>query len=286
MKIAAIDIGTNAIKSKIFDTTPTSIDFKEGVRTPIRLGTEVFLEGKIPKKKLIDLSVLIDKYIKFFKQNEVQLYEIVATSAFRDTNNSEESRRFIEQKIGQPVRIISGFEEANLIKFHPDASLLSDKFFVDIGGGSTEFFQYSKNNLHLTQSFQLGAVRNMLKKDKLSEWDRMSHWLNDNQLNSKLIGIGGNIRSFFRLCDAKTMDADMFLNEVKLLSSFQKDKKINLFNLPEDRADVIDEALKIYSKIIKKVRPKKIKATKWGVADSISVKLFHELYAGNIKIRN
>ena len=286
MKIAAIDIGTNAIKSKIFDTTPTSIDFKEGVRTPIRLGTEVFLEGKIPKKKLIDLSILIDKYIKFFKQNEVQLYEIVATSAFRDTNNSEESRRFIEQKIGQPVRIISGFEEANLIKFHPDASLLSDKFFVDIGGGSTEFFQYSENNLHLTQSFQLGAVRNMLKKDKLSEWDRMSHWLNDNQLNSKLIGIGGNIRSFFRLCDAKTMDADMFLNEVKLLSSFQKDKKINLFNLPEDRADVIDEALKIYSKIIKKVRPKKIKATKWGVADSISVKLFHELYAGNIKIRN
>ena len=286
MKIAAIDIGTNAIKSKIFDTTPTSIDFKEGVRTPIRLGTEVFLEGKIPKKKLIDLSILIDKYIKFFKRNEVQLYEIVATSAFRDTNNSEESRRFIEQKIGQPVRIISGFEEANLIKFHPDASLLSDKFFVDIGGGSTEFFQYSKNNLHLTQSFQLGAVRNMLKKDKLSEWDRMSHWLNDNQLNSKLIGIGGNIRSFFRLCDAKTMDADMFLNEVKLLSSIKKDKKINLFNLSEDRADVIDEALKIYSKIIKKVRPKKIKATKWGVADSISVKLFHELYAGNIKIRN
>ena len=286
MKIAAIDIGTNAIKSKIFDTTPTSIDFKEGVRTPIRLGTEVFLEGKIPKKKLIDLSILIDKYIKFFKQNEVQLYEIVATSAFRDTNNSEESRRFIEQKIGQPVRIISGFEEANLIKFHPDASLLSDKFFVDIGGGSTEFFQYSKNNLHLTQSFQLGAVRNMLKKDKLSEWDRMSHWLNDNQLNSKLIGIGGNIRSFFRLCDAKTMDADMFLNEVKLLSSIKKHKKINLFNLSEDRADVIDEALKIYSKIIKKVRPKKIKATKWGVSDSISVKLFHELYAGNIKIRN
>lgn len=49
MKIAAIDIGTNAIKSKIFHTTPTSIDFKEGVRTPIRLGTEVFLEGRFDR---------------------------------------------------------------------------------------------------------------------------------------------------------------------------------------------------------------------------------------------
>ena len=286
MKIAAIDIGTNAVKSKIFNTTPTSIDFKEGIRTPIRLGTEVFLEGKISKKKLNDLASLIIEYLKFFQQNEVQLFEIVATSAFRDTHNSEESRRFIEQKIGQPVRIISGFEEANLMKFHPDASILSDKFFVDIGGGSTEFFQFSENNLHLNQSFQLGAVRNMLKKDKLSEWDRMSHWLKDNQLNSKLIGIGGNIRSFFRLCDAKSMDTDMFLNEVKLLSSIKKEKKISLFNLSEDRADVIDEALKIYSKIINKARPKKIKATKWGVADSISVKLFHELYAGNVKIKN
>lgn len=286
MKIAAIDIGTNAVKSKIFNTTPTSIDFKEGIRTPIRLGTEVFLEGKISKKKLNDLSSLITEYLKFFQQNEVQLFEIVATSAFRDTHNSEESRRLIEQKIGQPVRIISGFEEANLMKFHPDASILSDKFFVDIGGGSTEFFQFSENNLHLNQSFQLGAVRNMLKKDKLSEWDRMSHWLKDNQLNSKLIGIGGNVRSFFRLCDAKSMDADMFLNEVKLLSSIKKEKKISLYNLSEDRADVIDEALKIYSKIINIARPKKIKATKWGVADSISVKLFHELYAGNVKIKN
>ena len=42
MKIASIDIGTNAIKSKIFDTTPSSINFIGGIRSPIRLGDEVF----------------------------------------------------------------------------------------------------------------------------------------------------------------------------------------------------------------------------------------------------
>ena len=61
MKIAAIDIGTNAIKSKIFDTTPTSRDFKEGVRTTIRLGTEVIMEGKIQKKKHNEHTKLIEK---------------------------------------------------------------------------------------------------------------------------------------------------------------------------------------------------------------------------------
>ena len=52
MKIASIDIGTNAIKSKIFKTTPTSIEFIEGMRSPIRLGSEVFNEGKLSQKKL------------------------------------------------------------------------------------------------------------------------------------------------------------------------------------------------------------------------------------------
>ena len=42
MKIASVDIGTNAVKSKIFETTPTSIKFIYGIRSPIRLGAEVF----------------------------------------------------------------------------------------------------------------------------------------------------------------------------------------------------------------------------------------------------
>ena len=49
MKIASIDIGTNAIKSKIFKTTPTSIEFIEGIRSPIRLGSNVFQEGYLKK---------------------------------------------------------------------------------------------------------------------------------------------------------------------------------------------------------------------------------------------
>ena len=34
MKIASIDIGTNAIKSKVFDTSPTTIEFIGGSKVP------------------------------------------------------------------------------------------------------------------------------------------------------------------------------------------------------------------------------------------------------------
>lgn len=54
MRIASIDIGTNAIKSKIFETTPTQIIFHEGIRSPMRLGEEVFNKGYITKKSLMN----------------------------------------------------------------------------------------------------------------------------------------------------------------------------------------------------------------------------------------
>jgi exopolyphosphatase/guanosine-5'-triphosphate,3'-diphosphate pyrophosphatase len=64
MKIASVDIGTNAVKSKIFETTPTSIKFIDGIRSPIRLGAEVFEEGKLSDKKLRELVSTLKRYQK------------------------------------------------------------------------------------------------------------------------------------------------------------------------------------------------------------------------------
>ena len=58
MKIASIDIGTNAIKSKIFKTTPTSIEFIEGIRSPIRLGSNVFKEGYLKQNKFYKIGLI------------------------------------------------------------------------------------------------------------------------------------------------------------------------------------------------------------------------------------
>ncbi len=112
MKIASIDIGTNAIKSKIFKTTPASIEFNQGIRSPIRLGSEVFNEGSLGTAKLDQVIETIREYEEVFKENSISHYEIVATSAFRDTSNSEDARRYIETAINHPLRVISGLGEA------------------------------------------------------------------------------------------------------------------------------------------------------------------------------
>jgi exopolyphosphatase/guanosine-5'-triphosphate,3'-diphosphate pyrophosphatase len=283
MKIASIDIGTNAIKSKIFKTTPTSIEFVEGIRSPIRLGSDVFIDGILQHQKLIELSKTLREYQNHFIKNNIKMYEIVATSAFRDTQNSEDARRFIENEIEHPVRIISGLEEAKLIRFHPKSESNDNKVFVDVGGGSTEIFMY-RNGKHIIQSFQLGAVRGMLNKDCPSEWKRLKSWIKRQDSAETMIGLGGNIRSFLKTYNEKKISTNNLIKLSTKLKKLNTKEKMQKYNLAYDRADVIDHALNIYSEIALLLDVKNIKATNWGVSDSIAVKTFHELYSKKISI--
>ena len=76
-----------------------------------------------------------------------------------------------------------------------------------------------------------------------------------------------------------------FKESYKKLSEMPVDVMIKKYNLSSDRADVIKNALGIYNEIIKHGEIKKIKSTKWGVSDSIAVKLFHEIYSRKIDIK-
>ena len=285
MKIAAIDIGTNAIKSKIFDTSPTSINFIEGIRTPVRLGTEVFEKGFLSEETLKLLVKTLKDYEVYFQNNGINKFEIVATSAFRDTSNSEDARRYVENEIEHPIRIISGLEEAKLIRFHPKSENDNKRVYVDVGGGSTEFFFYKNDKIKI-KSFQLGAVRLLHNKDNDEEWDKLREWICKNNLPTKLIGLGGNIRSFLKMYSSDSMSNYEFKKNYKKISEMSFDMMTGKYGLSSDRADVIKNALKIYSEIIKYGKIEKIKSTKWGVSDSIAVKLFHENYSKKINIKN
>ena len=75
--------------------------------------------------------------------------------------NSEKARRYVENKIEHPIRIISGLEEAKLIRLHPKAQSGSNKVYVDVGGGSTELYIHRKwrayNSVISTWSCQRNA---------------------------------------------------------------------------------------------------------------------------------
>ena len=285
MKIAAIDIGTNAVKSKIFDTSSNLISFNESIRTPTRLGTDVFVDGLLSKASIEKLVSSLKKYQDYFNRNDIEFYEIVATSAFRDTKNSEDARRLVENEIEHPIRVISGLEEASLMALNPKIKKNDPKLYADLGGGSLEFFYYLDGKKKI-KSFQLGAVRNMLRKDKPDEWKKLNAWLNKLPSFNTVVGIGGNIRSFLKIHNQDKISKEEFIKLKDKLNKLTFSEKISKHDLSEDRADVIDYAMSIYEFVLNRLDVKNIRSTKWGVSDSIAVKLYHEIYSNQFQIKN
>ena len=285
MKIAAIDIGTNAVKSKIFDTSSNLISFNESIRTPTRLGTDVFVDGQLSKASIKKLVSSLKKYQDYFNKHQIEFYEIVATSAFRDTKNSEDARRAVENEIEHPIRVISGLEEASLMALNPKIQKNDLKLYADLGGGSLEFFYYLDGKKKI-KSFQLGAVRNMLRKDRPDEWKKLNVWLNKLPSFNTVVGIGGNIRSFLKIHNQDKITKKEFIRLKDELNKLTFSEKITKHDLSEDRADVIDYAMSIYEFVLNRINVKNIRSTKWGVSDSIAVKLYHELYSNQFQIKN
>ena len=285
MKIAAIDIGTNAVKSKIFDTSSNLISFNESIRTPTRLGTDVFVDGLLTSASIEKLVTSLKKYQDYFNRNQIEFYEIVATSAFRDTQNSEDARRLVENEIEHPIRVISGLEEASLMALNPKIKKNDPKLYADLGGGSLEFFYYLDGKKKI-KSFQLGAVRNMLRKDRPDEWKKLNIWLNKLPSFNTVVGIGGNIRSFLKIHNQDKITKEEFIKLKDELNKLTYSEKISKYELSEDRADVIDYAMSIYEFVLNRINVKNIRSTKWGVSDSIAVKLYHELYSNKFQIKN
>jgi len=285
MKIAAIDIGTNAVKSKIFDTSSNLISFNESIRTPIRLGTDVFVDGLLSKASIDKLVSSLKKYQDYFNRNQIEFYEIVATSAFRDTKNSEDARRLVENEIEHPIRVMSGLEEASLMALNPKIKKNDPKLYADLGGGSLEFFYYLDGKKKI-KSFQLGAVRNMLRKDKPDEWKKLNVWLSNLPQYNSVVGIGGNIKSFLNIHNEDKLSKQKFIHLKDELNKLTFNEKISKYQLSDDRADVIDYAMSIYEFILNRINVKNIRSTKWGVSDSIAVKLYQELYSEKFEIKN
>lgn len=86
----------------------------------------------------------------------------VATSAVREARNRNEFLDPARDRVGVPVEVISGFEEARLIHLGVLQALpVYDRrlLVVDIGGGSTEFCVGAGERVIEARSMKLGAIR-------------------------------------------------------------------------------------------------------------------------------
>lgn len=282
MKLAAIDIGSNAIrlliKRVIIKNSAVKYQKVLFMKVPLRLGEDVFKEGRIQADKLEKLLKVIQAFKLLMEVNEAFDYRACATSAMREAKNGVEVRDFINSETDVFIDLITGEEEASLIFSNWKTSGLSDKksyLYVDVGGGSTEITYLINGRRIQSKSFKIGAVRLLESTVKDNVWDDLQDFIKSvvNENDSIIsVGSGGNITKILKESNHNSNDFISY-NEieeiVKLMASFELEERIEKFNLKPNRADVIVLAGEIYLFVMKSAGSTKMIVPKMGVGDGI-----------------
>jgi len=288
LKLAAIDIGSNAIRfqvSSVLDNGSTILFKKmEYVRFPLRLGHDVFGSNRISKNSIEKFKKLMKTYKLLIELYEVDDYMFCATSAMRESENGEQLAKEVHDELGITINIIDGKQEADLINkaIH---SYLTDKTYlhIDVGGGSTELNLYTHGKKIKTRSFKIGSVRVLEHHDSPAVWREMQKWIKDNvkEAYGKLtsVGTGGNISKIFELSELET-GKEMSLKKVKdvkkMVEAHSIEDRIYKLQMNPDRADVIIPASDIYIKVMEWANSKSILVPEVGLKDGIMLHLFEQ----------
>ena len=291
MKLAAIDIGSNAARLLISEVTELADNKAEFnkislVRVPLRLGFDVFEKGIISQHRIGMIMDTMHAYRHLLNAYEVKHLLACATSAMRDASNSAEIITKVKNETNINIEIISGDFEASIIyenhvaeKMDTDHSYL----YIDVGGGSTELTFFAEGELVFKESFNIGTIRLLKGQVEDELWNQMKEFIKNKTKGFKkiaAIGTGGNINKVFSLSkkkDGKPLPLDLLRDYYKELSNVSLEERIRLYRLREDRADVIVPALQIYINVLRWADADEIYVPKIGLADGLVQHLYAEI---------
>lgn len=299
-KYAGIDIGSNAIRLLV-----VSVIEQEGketlfkkislVRVPIRLGEEVFLEGKISDKNVARMIDALTAFKLLMRTHNIVRFRACATSAMREASNGRHIANVIEKESGIAINIIDGKDEAAIIAATDLRNLIQDDkvfLYVDVGGGSTELTIFANGRRVASQSFKLGTVR--LLNDRVDEgiWNDMEVWIKKETRDySKvsMIGSGGNINSIYKSSGTKIGKPLSFFylsSYYEYIKSFTYEERMTELDMNPDRADVVIPAIRIYLSAMKWSRSKNVFVPKIGLSDGIVRSLYNEKVASTLEVNS
>lgn len=137
-RLAAIDIGTVTTRLLIADVRADRIDEVTRSTDITHLGEGLGKTGRLSDDAMKRVADVIARYADTMRENEVERFTAIATSASRDAENGDDFRSMLAEHGVEP-EIIPGDREAQLSFDGATFGLIGEGFLVtDLGGGSTE----------------------------------------------------------------------------------------------------------------------------------------------------
>lgn len=294
--LAAIDLGSNALRAIIARTNGKEVEIIKNIREPVRLGEDVFDQGIISAEKLRRAEEAFIKLFHTFMAFNVTEVRAVATSAMRDSKNGRLLSNRIKRSTGIQIETIHGLEEAEIIYGAVSSEVNLKKktaILMDIGGGSTELILVKNQKILAVDSFNVGTVRLLRYKtqEELNlriqlEVSKMLYFIKEHLGKKKpdlFIGTGGNLRRIGKI-RKKIMGKSPTMALYKEIHHMQESllsmsfvERIRRLELDMNRADVILPAIMLTNHLMEELKMNKILLPKVGLKEGLILSMLPEV---------
>jgi exopolyphosphatase/guanosine-5'-triphosphate,3'-diphosphate pyrophosphatase len=288
-RLAAIDVGSNTILLLVAEHHPSiGLTMIDEVEDQPRLGAGLGATGRLGEAAI---ERALESLIRMRDQAQrlgAERIEAVATAAVREATNRAE---FVERasREGIPVRVISPEAEADLAyrsaAYHFPGH--GPTLVVDIGGGSMELIGAIDDEIKLTRSLPLGAVRLTelgLPLAKLREHIRgqllpavdESAWK-----NSRVIGSGGTFANLASVAQAQResqnvgsiqgvrVTAGELEELLPALERMTQEERREVPGLRPERADIIVAGLAAAAELLQLVSAADVAVNRYGLREGL-----------------
>lgn len=236
-RLAAIDIGTNSIRSIVIQPLPSGkYRILDDEKVLVRLGEGLNQTGLIAPAAWERAMEALSRQKKIIDGFHVRSIDAVATSAVRKAANGPDFIEEIKSRIGLDVEVISGEEEAELAAlsaFHNFDLEGVRHLIFDIGGGSLELITALGTHMEELISLELGAVfltETFLKSDPVTaaQLQKLRKYIRKTLKNSYtgdrtgmhcLVGSGGTVTSIAAMVTASRRENYDSIHGYELLRS-------------------------------------------------------------------
>ena len=158
--VAAIDLGSNSfhlVIAQVRDGAPAIVD---RAREMLRFGSALDHQGRIRPESAKSALLCLKRFGTHLALWRPQLVRAVGTNTLRVATGAEGFLVRAENRLGVPISVISGVEEARLI-YRGVSRVLAENdrvLLIDIGGGSTELIVGVGYAPQVLESVSIGSV--------------------------------------------------------------------------------------------------------------------------------
>ncbi len=286
--LAAIDIGSSAIRMDVAEVRPDgSLFVLDSLKKGVQLGKEAFTGGHLSEESIRAACEVLRDFKKVMDTYGVLHYRAVATSAVRESQNSETFLDRILMSTGLDVEVIDGPEENRLtysavlesLKGGPDIGK-GKALLVEVGGGSTDVTLLSGGEPIQSATFLLGSMRlgagvsassgsheqrmRLLKRQITSFMSTIRRSIEIKEATN-FIAIGGDVRFAVRALQQSVegpkpvgVSKEAFIAFVDSVSKLTIDGLVQKYSLPYLDAETLVPALITYLQLLKETQAQEL----------------------------